>query len=89
MRTAIVCLRLGGLVMSSRPRRPHPAEVFQSFVRELALLPQGPEMLRRLRQGHQPDPRGWCRHPAHSHRWERYPCATMRMVDLAEATNQQ
>jgi hypothetical protein len=39
-------------------------------------------MLDRLKRGHLPDPDGWCEHPAHAHRWERFPCSTRRLADL-------
>jgi hypothetical protein len=57
-------------------------EVFRSFVHEFARSPQRSEMLDRLRHGHVPDPHGWCEHPAHAHRWERFPCSTRRLADL-------
>jgi hypothetical protein len=75
--------------MSSGPAAPHPAEVFRSFVRELALSPQGPDMLSRLRQGHEPDRHGWCSHPTHAHRWERHPCAMLQLAALVEGTDPQ
>ncbi len=57
-------------------------EVFRSFVHEFVRSPQRSEMLDRLKHGHLPDPDGWCEHPAHSHRWERFPCSTRRLADL-------
>jgi hypothetical protein len=71
--------------MSSRPVRPRPADVFRSFAHELALSPQTPDILDRLREGHEPDLHGWCSHPAHAHRWERHPCTMLRLADLVEA----
>ena len=70
--------------MSSGPVGPRPAEVFRTFVSELAASRQGPDMPDRLRQGHVPDRHGWCGHPAHAHRWERYPCAMVRLATLVE-----
>lgn len=70
--------------MTHRPVRPPPDEVFSSFVAELARSPQAPDMLGRLRLGHEPDDRGWCIHPAHTHRWEPYPCLMRRLADLAD-----
>lgn len=74
----------GGPVMTSDPVGPRSAEVFRTFVSELAACRQGPDVIDRLRQGHQPDPQGWCGHPAHSHRWERYPCVVVRLATLVE-----
>ena len=62
-------------------------EVFASFVRELARSPQRSHILTRLEGGHHPDPHGWCSHPAHDHRWERHPCATLRLAEWVEATD--
>jgi hypothetical protein len=70
--------------MSSGPAGPRPAEVFRTFVSELAAFRQAPDMVDRLRQGHEPDRHGWCSHPAHAHRWERYPCAMVRLATLVE-----
>jgi hypothetical protein len=70
--------------MSSDPVGPRSAEVFRTFVAELASSPQGPDMVDRLRQGHQPDQHGWCSHPAHACRWERYPCLVVRLAALVE-----
>jgi|RhiMethySRZTD1v2_1073278.scaffolds.fasta_scaffold3728278_1 hypothetical protein len=70
--------------MSSGPAGPRPAEVFRTFVSELAAFRQAPDMVDRLRQGHQPDRHGWCSHSAHAHRWERYPCAMVRLATLVE-----
>ena len=70
--------------MSSGPAGPRPAEVFRTFVSELAAFQQAPDMVDRLRQGHEPDRHGWCSHPAHAHRWERYPCAMVRLATLVE-----
>jgi hypothetical protein len=74
--------------MSPHSARRHPADVFQSFVRELALSQQRAAMLERLRQGHEPDRHVGAATP-HSHRWERHPCATLRLADLVEETNQE
>jgi hypothetical protein len=68
--------------MSSDRNSPHSAEVFRTFVSELATSRQGADMVDRLRQGHQPDQHGWCSHPAHAYRWERYPCAVVRLATL-------
>jgi hypothetical protein len=70
--------------MSSASAGPPAVDVFGAFVRELALFPQGPDMLDRLRKGHAPGRHGWCSHPAHAHRWERYPCTILRLADLVE-----
>jgi hypothetical protein len=85
MSTASLSLVVWWSAMSSGSVVPRPAEVFRSFVRELARSPQGPDMVGRLRQGHEPDRHGWCRHPAHAYRWERYP--TLRLADLVEGTD--
>jgi hypothetical protein len=77
----------GRPAMSSGPAGPRPAEVFRSFVSELAAFAHGPDLLDRLRQGHEPDPHGWCSHPAHAHRWERYPCAMVRLANLVEGAD--
>lgn len=65
------------------PKPPHPDEVFQAFVRELASCAQ-PDLLARLKQGHTPDEQGWCRHTAHEHHWEHHPCTSLRLALLAE-----
>ena len=70
--------------MSSDPVGPRSAEVFRTFVSELAASRQGPDVVERLRQGHQPDRHGWCGHPAHAYRWERYPCVVVRLATLVE-----
>jgi hypothetical protein len=70
--------------MSSGHADSGPAEVFRTFISELAACRQGPDMLDRLRRGHESDRHGWCSHPAHSHRWERYPCAVVRLADLVD-----
>jgi hypothetical protein len=85
MSTASLSLVVWWSAMSSGSVVPRPAEVFRSFVRELARSPQGPDMVGRLRQGHEPDRHGWCPHPAHAYRWERYP--TLRLADLVEGTD--
>ena len=84
MSAAVFRLVFGGPIMSSDPVGPRSAEVFRTFVSELATCRQGPEVVDRLRQGHQPDPHGWCSHPAHAHRWERYPCVVVRLATLVE-----
>lgn len=58
-------------------------ETFWSFVHELACSPEAPDLLSRLKDGHEPDEHGWCRHQAHTHHWEQYPCFTRRLADLA------
>ena len=63
--------------------------LFESFVRELARSPQLSYILSRLRDGHHVDPHGWCCHPSHAHRWQQYPCSTMRLVELVEAVDRQ
>ena len=68
--------------MSSGPADPRPAEVFRTFVSELAASRQAPDLVDRHRPGHEPDRDGWCGHPAHAHRWERYPCAVVRLATL-------
>jgi hypothetical protein len=57
---------------------------FTSFVDELARNPDLDGLLSRLRRGHHPDGHGWCGHPSHTYRWERYPCSCMRLADLVE-----
>ena len=84
MSTASVASCLVVPVMSSDPAGAGPAEVFRTFVSELAASWQKSEMLDRLRQGHGPDRHGWCSHPAHAHRWERHPCAVVRLAYLVE-----
>ena len=84
MSTASVASCLVVPVMSSDPAGAGPAEVFRTFVSELAASGQKSEMLGRLRQGHEPDRHGWCSHPAHAHRWERHPCAVVRLANLVE-----
>ena len=84
MSAAVFRLVFGGPIMSSDPVGPRSAEVFRTFVSELATCRQGPEVVDRLRQGHQPDQHGWCSHPAHAHRWERYPCVVVRLATLVE-----
>jgi hypothetical protein len=71
--------------MTARSFRASPQEMYQSFVREFASSPQSPEMLDRLRHGHRPDEHGWCEHPAHAHRWERYPCSTLQLAEFVDA----
>lgn len=56
---------------------------YWAFVRELARSPQAPDLLDRLRAGHEPDEHGWCSHSAHTHKWELHPCFTRRLADLA------
>jgi hypothetical protein len=65
--------------MSSHPVQPSLGSVFWAFarelvtfVRELAINPQAPDML----NGHQPDQLGWCSHPGHTSP-ERHPCSTL------------
>jgi len=84
MSTAPVRLPLGWSEMSFRPVRPSPAELVRSVADEMALIPCAPEMLHRLRRDHDPDRHGWCSHPTHAYRWERHPCATLRLADLVE-----
>ena len=50
----------------------------------MAEIPAVPETLHRLRRDHESDPHGWCSHPTHAYRWERHPCATLRLADLVE-----
>ena len=50
----------------------------------MAQIPHAPEMLHRLRRDHDPDRHGWCSHPTHAYRWERHPCAILRLADLVE-----
>ena len=55
---------------------------FTSFVDELARNADLEGLLFRLRHGHRPDHQGWCDHPTHTYRWERYPCSCVRLADL-------
>lgn len=50
----------------------------------MAQIPHALDVLHRLRQDHDPDQHGWCSHPTHAYRWERHPCATLRLADLVE-----
>jgi len=75
--------------MSSAHSGSGATEVFRTFVSELAACRQGADMLDRLRQGHEPDRHGWCSHPTHAHRWERYPCPVMRLAQLVEDAGSQ
>jgi hypothetical protein len=61
-----------------------PADAYESFVWELAHSPHRAEVLETLRRGHDPDVYGWCRHSSHASRWERHPCPTRRLADLAD-----
>jgi hypothetical protein len=61
----------------------------RSFAHEMAQLPEAHEMLQRLRKDHEPDHHGWCSHPTHAYRWERYPCPTLRLADLVEGEHQK
>ena len=70
--------------MSFHSVRPSPAELVRSFADEMAQVPHAPEMLHSLRRDHDPDRHGWCSHPTHAYRWERHPCATLRLADLVE-----
>lgn len=60
------------------------ADAYVAFLRELAAVPDRSGLTDRMEAGHEPDPHGWCRHAAHSHRWERHPCSTLRLVALLE-----
>jgi hypothetical protein len=73
------------------PRMPShdPADVFGSFVRELAASPERTELLDRLRLGHEPDEHGWCRHAGHAYHWERHPCPVLRLATLASGPGRQ
>jgi hypothetical protein len=53
-------------------------------VHELAQNPDQAALLAGLRTGHDPDQDGWCRHPAHAHRWERHPCWILQLIDVIE-----
>ena len=57
-------------------------EEFTSFADELARNPDVEGLLLRLRHGHNPDRHGWCDHPSHTYRWERYPCSCVRLADM-------
>ncbi|HWM05225.1 MAG TPA: hypothetical protein VNP92_23040 [Actinophytocola sp.] len=70
--------------MPIHPVRSSTDQVFMSFVRELARSPQVLHILTGLRDGHQPDPHGWCNHPSHTHRWEPHPCSSLRLAELVE-----
>jgi len=70
--------------MSPDPIHPAANELVSSFVDELAHTPDVSALLARLRRGHYPDRSGWCYHPGHAQRWERYPCSAVRLADMAE-----
>lgn len=81
-----------GVEVALLPRRTAGTpsdDQFWSFVRELARSPQAPDMIDRLREGHEPDDDGWCVHSAHSHHWEQHPCFTRRLADLADGPGGQ
>ena len=64
---------------------PPPAQARIAFARLLAARPDHRDILTRLRAGHEPDQQGWCRHGAHAHHWERYPCAVLGLAELIDA----
>ena len=33
---------------------------------------------------HKADRHGWCDHPSHTYRWERYPCSCVRLADMVD-----
>jgi hypothetical protein len=65
-----------------------PAErtnaAFRSLVRTLDAHPDQAGLVERLAVGHEPDDRGWCRHPVHTlaEHPETHPCNTVRLVSL-------
>lgn len=61
-----------------------PADVFGSFVREMAFGPAKADRLARMRRGHEPDEHGWCKHPGHAAHWERHPCPVQRLARLVD-----
>ena len=69
--------------MAGLVRRDENA-AYESFVAELAAGPGRAELIDRLVAGHEPDARGWCAHPSHSHRWEAHPCTAVRLARLVE-----
>ena len=64
---------------------PRPSQARIAFARVLAARPDHRDILTRLRAGHEPDQHGWCRHGAHAHRWERYPCPVIALAELINA----
>ena len=72
------------LPMSPDPLRRSTEEIFWSFVQELARTHDRRARLSRLRRGHYPDCHGWCGHPEHECRWQRYPCQQVRLADLVD-----
>lgn len=70
-------------------RPPDAAAVFGAFVRELAASPQSSDLLARLRDGHEPDSHGWCRHPGHTYHWERHPCPMLRLARLVAGSEER
>ena len=70
--------------MSPDPLRRSTEEIFWSFVQELARTHDRGARLSRLRRGHYPDCHGWCGHPEHECRWQRYPCPQVRLADLVD-----
>ena len=79
------------LPMSPDPLRRSTEEIFWSFAQELARTHDRGARLSRLRRGHYPDRHGWCGHPEHECRWQRYPCPQVRLADLVDqlATQQR
>jgi hypothetical protein len=67
----------------SIPSTAHP-DSRTAFARELASHPDHDGITARLRAGHEPDERGWCRHGAHAHRWEHHPCSVLLLADLVD-----
>jgi hypothetical protein len=61
---------------------PAPPDDVRRFAEELAATPSSASIVDRLQAGHEPDEDGWCRHTAHAHRCERYPCTVIGLVAL-------
>ena len=71
------------------PLRRSTEEIFWSFAQELARTHDRRARLSRLRRGHYPDRHGWCGHPEHECRWQRYPCPQVRLADLVDQLAKQ
>ncbi len=69
--------------MATRVQRTHN-QAYEAFVAELAAGPGSADLIDRLTAGHEPDARGWCAHPGHSHHWETHPCPVVRLALLVE-----
>jgi hypothetical protein len=78
-----------GHAVASERDPSEPSDVYTEFIRELAANPDCSVLVNRLREGHLADPRGWCTHASHAHRWEPHPCQILRLVALVESIASQ